>query len=150
MKQNQQPNIFQPQLFGFLLGLIASLIIALLMGVYDPLSKEIEKFISYKSILIVVTLLVTLLFSIILYYRFTYHSEIVWRKINSKYDLKEISPGIRVWTPNQKNKIDDPNLWLCPVCFADHKISPLQMGPGIGLKQIYKCLKCDNEIRVHK
>jgi len=144
-----QSSYFRPILLGLLINLITYGLINILPKKYGAIVEFVEPLIPYKWLLLTLMLLSSWIPIIIFYYRLNYHAGIVWKKILSQYDLREISPGIRVWIPNRKNKADDPNLWLCPVCFAKREISPIQKDKSYGSKvHTYKCHNCNNSLRI--
>jgi len=68
-----------------------------------------------------------------------------WDKTESQYQLKEITPGIRVYSPKEDSGLSDSDHWLCPNCFNDRKKSILQLDEDNDVfGQYYICPKCKN------
>ena len=66
-----------------------------------------------------------------------------WDKTESQYQLKEITSGIRVYSPKEDSGLSDSDHWLCPNCFNDRKKSILQLDfDDDELGQYYICPKC--------
>ena len=70
-----------------------------------------------------------------------------WDKTESQYQLKEITPGIRVYSSKEDSGLSDSDHWLCPNCFNDRKKSILQLERDEGkLGQYYICPKCKTRL----
>jgi hypothetical protein len=65
-----------------------------------------------------------------------------WNETESQYELKEVAPGVFVFSLKEDNRTPEPNHWLCTNCFYDRKKSILQR---YGTSK-YLCPRCKTEI----
>ena len=63
-----------------------------------------------------------------------------WGNTESEYELKEIKPGIFVYSYKKSQQSVIPMHWLCAQCWNDHKKSILQS--GFHDKSVYNCPRC--------
>ena len=64
-----------------------------------------------------------------------------WRNTESEYELKELKPGIFVYSYKNSQQSVIPMHWLCPHCWNDRKKSILQS--GFHDESVYNCNRCN-------
>ena len=72
-----------------------------------------------------------------------------WEKIESEYELKEIRPGMLVYSSKNYQQSKIPTHWLCTQCWEDRKKSILQASQHNESGGVYVCPRCNLTIRYY-
>jgi hypothetical protein len=70
-----------------------------------------------------------------------------WETEAARFRLTEISSGVFVYAVRPEAKGDEPDHWLCPICFSHKKKAILQWSNTDGLnKKTFHCQGCNNDV----
>jgi len=73
-----------------------------------------------------------------------------WSETESQYELKDIAPGIFVYSYKHINDSIKPMHWLCTKCYQERKAHIIQLDYEFPVYRRYICPNCKTTFTIHK
>lgn len=72
-----------------------------------------------------------------------------WQQDSARYELREISPMVFVYSTKEVDDCKEPKHWICAKCYENNKKSILQKAKQTPTGTKYICHNCGSEICDH-